>query len=687
MAHRTAREGHRILVSAPYGRDADAVTTMLRGQGYDVQVCASVAAIAAALDEHVGVILVTEEALHGDLRALREALDAQPPWSDIPFVVLAAPRTGRLGSAAVIESLGDLANNFVVLDRPTGKASLVSATTLAMRSRQRQFEMRDRVAELDASRAALAASEAELRLIADSLPVLIGFVDRTYRYRFANQAYEDWFYMPPEQVVGREVREIVGSGGFEARYEAMARALAGESVRMELPWPHRDGRRRDAEIRYLPRWDAKGEIDGFHVFVLDITDRKITTETLEQRVAERTATLALEAANREKVEAALRQSQKMEAVGQLTGGIAHDFNNMLTGIMGSLEVLKRRIATGNLNGAERFMDAALVSAQRAAGLTSRLLAFSRRQSLDPQPLDVNELLHSLEELVQRSIRENISLRVIAGEGLPRAVADANQLESAILNLAINARDAMPDGGVLTIETSAVEIGEKSVDSAPDLKPGRYVMVSVSDTGVGIAPEILDKIFEPFFTTKPIGQGTGLGLSMVYGFARQSGGQVRAHSAAGEGTSMKIYLPATDAPDEKREVAGRPRAQGDGQTVLLVEDDLSVRLLVSEVLGELSYATIEAGEAGAAVAILQSDRHIDLMVSDVGLPGMNGRQLAEIARQHRPGLPILFITGYAENAAIRAGFLGTNMAMITKPFALDVLAAKINEMIRDTLAVG
>jgi PAS domain S-box-containing protein len=682
VGHRTAAEGHKVLVVAPFGRDAEAVVRLLRDQRYDAHACVDLDAAAASLDEHVGVVVLTEEAMRIGAPALRAALAAQPTWSDIPFILLTARRrSANSAPEGVRAHLPELAGNAIVLERPLGSTSLLTATASAMRSRQRQFETRDRMYELEMSRAALAASEEELRRIADALPVLIAFVDRSGRYRFANGAYEDWFYIPPEQVVGRHVREVLGEDAYQVRRADIRRALAGETVRMEVAVPHRDGPPRDAEIRYLPRRTPAGEVDGFHVFGMDITDRKQTEKLLAERVAERTSALQAEMENRARAEAALLQSQKMEAVGQLTGGIAHDFNNMLTGVIGAMDIMKRRIAGGRYDDLDRFMDAATTSAQRAAALTARLLAFSRRQSLDTRPIEIDRLIASLEQLLRRSIRESIALHIVPATEPLWAETDANQLENAILNLTINARDAMPDGGQLTIETRVVELDSAYVATRPDIEPGRYVVIAVSDTGVGMPSELLAKVFDPFFTTKPIGQGTGLGLSMVYGFVRQSGGQVRIHSQPGAGTTVSLYLRAVHAPRECDPAAAHAAvAEGSGQTVLLVEDDSSVRLLVREVLEELSYETLEAEEPNAAIAILSSDRHIDLMVSDVGLPGMNGRQLAEIARQHRPGLPILFVTGYAENAAIRADFLGTNMAMITKPFAIQDLSAKIREML-------
>jgi signal transduction histidine kinase len=408
---------------------------------------------------------------------------------------------------------------------------------------------------------------------------------------------------------------------------------------------------------------------------------------LEDQVRARTAELEealarlrAETAERELAEASLRQIQKMEAVGQLTGGIAHDFNNMLTGIVGSIDLMRRRIAEGRIDELDRYMDTAAASTARAAALTHRLLAFARRQSLDPQPVEINSLIRSMSDLIERAVDETIEFRMVLAPDLPCGNIDANQLENAILNLALNARDAMPDGGALTIETGVIDLDQDHVATRPGLSPGRHLVIAVSDTGVGMAPDLVEQAFDPFFTTKPLGQGTGLGLSMVYGFARQSGGAVRIHSRIDVGTSVKLYLPTTEIGPAPRTESPPSVPCGEGERVLVVEDDPAVRMLVREVLEELRYQPVEFADPLEALPYLASEARIDLMISDVGLPGMNGRQLAEMARAHRPGLPILFITGYAENAAIRAGFLGANMAMITKPFSLTDLAAKVSQMV-------
>lgn len=414
--------------------------------------------------------------------------------------------------------------------------------------------------------------------------------------------------------------------------------------------------------------------------LIDLSESELrlqrTLETLEQQVEERTAQLRSN-------EEALRQSQKMEAVGQLTGGIAHDFNNMLTGIIGSLELLRRRVSRGKLDDLDSLIDLGVTSANRAAGLTHRLLAFSRRQSLDSKPVQINQLVTSMGELLQRSINESITLDMRLPEQLWTAEADPNQLESALLNLVINARDAMPNGGSLSVETSNRHLDSVFTAAYGTLAPGDYVELSVSDTGCGIPENVMGRVFDPFFTTKPIGQGTGLGLSMIYGFARQSRGHVTIHSEVDKGTTVSLFLPrfmGEMTTQEAQNPTLLPFANA-GETVLIVEDDPAVRVLVSAVLKELGYHFVEAADANTALPIIESEQRIDLLISDVGLPGMNGRQMAEIGRQMRPDLKVLFITGYAEHAAVRGGFLDPGMQLITKPFTFDLLTAKVREMIR------
>ena len=400
-------------------------------------------------------------------------------------------------------------------------------------------------------------------------------------------------------------------------------------------------------------------------------------ETLEQRIADRTAELM-------RAEELLRQAQKMEAVGQLTGGIAHDFNNLLTGISGSLDLLQKRVVQGRVDDLDRYLIAAQGAAKRAAALTHRLLAFSRRQTLDPKPTDVRKLVLGMADLIRRTVGPEITVETVDMVGLWPAMVDPPQLENALLNLCINARDAMPDGGRITIETANRWMDDRGARDH-DLPPGQYLSLCVSDTGSGMPPDVIARAFDPFFTTKPLGQGTGLGLSMIYGFARQSGGQVRIYSEVGQGTMVCIYLPrhygeGIDPNTESAQRSEAPRAF-EGETVLVIDDEPTVRMLVTDVLEDLGYAAIEAEDGPSGLRTLQSDARVDLLVTDVGLPGgMNGRQVADAARVIRPGLKVLFITGYAENAVVGNGHLNPGMEVLTKPFAMDDLAAKIRALI-------
>jgi signal transduction histidine kinase len=434
---------------------------------------------------------------------------------------------------------------------------------------------------------------------------------------------------------------------------------------------------------YQPIRDATGAVVGIFVEGADVTDRKMLERDLqslnadlEQRVRDRTQELV-------EAQEALRQAQKMEAVGQLTGGIAHDFNNLLQGITGSLEIVQRRVAQGRVGELDRFISGATAAANRAAALTHRLLAFSRRQPLDPRPVKVNPLVASLEDLIRRTTGEQIELEMVLGTGLWTTLCDPNQLENSLLNLAINARDAMPHGGTLTIETRNAQLDDHFAASQRDVRPGHYVCVCVSDTGTGMSADTIARAFEPFFTTKPLGQGTGLGLSMVYGFARQSEGYARIYSEVGQGTTIKLYLPRHYGVAERDEALPgltQEHVTDAGEIVLVVEDDVVVRSLIVEVLGELGYQAVEAHDGPTGLDKLQTMDRIDLLVTDIGLPGLNGRQVADAGRALRPDLRVLFMTGYAENAALASGFLEPGMSMITKPFAMEALATQIRTMI-------
>ncbi|MCB5203818.1 PAS domain-containing protein [Neorhizobium sp. T786] len=463
----------------------------------------------------------------------------------------------------------------------------------------------------------------------------------------------------PREIIGRKVLDFVLAADRDCVRQSLQKAIDNTHAEFEVGVAHVDGSLR------LVSWMTSREGGVIYAYGRDITIERQQKLVLEQ------------------TEDQLRQAQKMEAVGQLTGGIAHDFNNMLTGVIGALSIIKRRVAAQRVDDLDKFIDAATSSAHRAAALTHRLLAFSRRQSLDRRPVDVTHLIGSMEDMFQRTIGEQVELLINTPGETWKAVTDANQLESAILNLVINARDAMPQGGKLTIETTNVVLSETDLARGESLQPGSYVVMAVSDTGTGMSQATIEKAFDPFYTTKPIGQGTGLGLSMIYGFAQQSGGHVRIYSQLGIGSTIKLYLPRSfeEASAQKNPIGSDyvpPR--GEGETIVVVEDDASVRLLITDVLKDLGYRVLEAADGSEALPLIEGAGRLDLLISDVGLPGLNGRQLAEIAMTARPSIKVLFITGYAAMAASRSDFLAPGMEMITKPFAIDDLARRVREML-------
>jgi PAS domain S-box-containing protein len=525
------------------------------------------------------------------------------------------------------------------------------------------------------SEEALRASEARLRQLNADLerqvieraqargltwklsPDLLGALNAKGYFETANPAWESVLGWTEPEVLSMSIFELLHPDDLEHTRAGFELTQVGQPA-----------------LRFVNRYRCK---DGRYRWIswIGIPEEGYVYCTGRDVTAERDAEIELASAQE-----ALRHSQKMEAIGQLTGGVAHDFNSLLTGILGSLDLIRRRIAAGRVHEIQRFMDAASTSARRAAALTHRLLAFARRQSLDIRPNDVNRLIANMEDLLRRTLGEHIELQCSLAADSWTAFTDANQLESAILNLALNARDAMPDGGCLTIETANTRLDASFTSSQDEVNPGDYVVVGVADTGTGMPPDVVAKAIDPFFTTKRVGAGTGLGLSMVYGFAKQSQGHLRIHSEVGHGTTVKLFLPRAlqDAVNLEKPAVSTPR--GRGETILVVEDDATVRLVLAEVLGELGYNVLLASDARPAIPILQSNQQIDLMLSDVMLPHINGRKLAEIARDYRPSLKVLFVSGYAENATFRSDFLDAGMDMLTKPFALDDLGARVRTMI-------
>ena len=446
-----------------------------------------------------------------------------------------------------------------------------------------------------------------------------------------------------------------------------------------------DGEWRLFSIRAVPAFDPGGEIREWVGVHTDITDQRGAeealrhlNETLEERVEQAMR-------EREAAQDALRQAQKMEAVGQLTGGIAHDFNNLLTVVVGNIDMAQRALKqAGGEPRAERVLASAQKGAERAAALTQRLLAFSRRQPLAPKPLDVDKLVQGMSDMMHRSLGEIVRLEIVTSPGLWRIEADPNQLEAALLNLAVNARDAMPGGGVLTVETANARLDEAYAQQNAEVPPGQYVCIAVTDTGSGMPKELLEKVFEPFFTTKEVGKGTGLGLSMVYGFVKQSGGHVKLYSEEGKGTTVRMYLPrmlGEAAPEAEAEIVPGLEVSRAAETILVVEDDDDVRAYTVNVLRDLGYRVIEAHDGLSALRLLERQgAPVELLFTDVVMPGMSGRELADEARKIQPDLRVLYTSGYTRNAIVHGGRLDAGVEMIAKPFTADALAQKVRDML-------
>jgi PAS domain S-box-containing protein len=528
-------------------------------------------------------------------------------------------------------------------------------------SEQKRLQLIDELMKLDRQQAAMLAQRtAELDTFWEISPDLLVMVDFKGIFLRVNPAWKAVLGRDPRELVGSSILDLVHPDDRTSTQRALDHATGQVLPLFENRYLHIDGTYRWIGWTAAP---GSGLIFGLGKHM-----------TYEKQRSE-----ALRAA-----EEALRQSQKMEAVGQLTGGLAHDFNNLLMGVSGNIELLQARVNQGRFEELGRYIGAALEGSRRAASLTHRLLAFSRRQTLAPKPTDVDQLVRGMEELIRGTVGPAIEMRVNGTPGLWSTMVDPHQLENALLNLCINARDAMPDGGRLRIETSNLRL-EAHAARKLELEPGRYVALSVGDTGTGMSPEVVSRAFDPFFTTKPIGMGTGLGLSMIYGFARQSGGGVQIISSVGRGSEVRIFLPMLEETvgDREEDDADEPliaKAAG-GETVLVVDDEPAVRSLMAEVLVELGCHVLQAEHGAAALVILESNAPIDLMISDVGLPGgVNGRQLADAARVLRPELNVLFVTGYAEKAALGDGVLEPGMHVLPKPFSIAALNARVTELL-------
>ena len=627
------RDGNRILVVDDNAATRYSVRRVLEHHGYSVEEAGTGGEGLEQLARLPFDALVLDVNLP-DMSGfdLVRTLRADPATSLLPVVHVSA---ASIATGDVITGLDAGADAYLV--HPVDHGVLLATLRTLLRARRAED--------------ALHASEVRFREIFEHVGAPIAVVTGDLEVREANHAFKR--LLAEAGVDG--LAALFGEQPVDALCDALRRGGSWKG-RFCLHTPRGP---RVTEWRVTPHKDPGAGL----LYVEDQTEQHAREQEHRQRLDTANSELAVQIAERERTEMELQQAMKMDALGKLTGGIAHDFNNMLTGIIGALDMINGAVESGRLERIPRFASVASTSAFRAAALTQRMLAFARKQSLDTTAFEIGPRVSSLSELLARSIGENIALEFDLAEGLV-VVADANQLESVVLNLVINARDALRGSGRVTIAA-------RPAGSVPaDLPPGEYVSLTVSDDGPGIPPEIVGKVFEPFFTTKPIGQGTGLGLSMTYGFARQSGGTARVHSVVGQGTTIELLLPRGDSAASEAAVEDA-RAPGGAERILLVDDNELVRGMALEVLVDAGYEVVDCADAGEALQAVEG-REFDLLLTDVGLPGIGGRELADRVRERHPEMPVLFITGYAENAQNRQSFLGERMDMLLKPFNLNEL---------------
>jgi PAS domain S-box-containing protein len=675
----------RAVILAPKGRDASVAAALIREAGYHANICADLAALVHEIESGAGLAVIADEAIMtADLRGLVNWLNSQPSWSDFPIVLLTHQGGGpeRNPDAA---RLGQLLGNVTFLERPFHPTTLVSIVGSAVRGRRRQYQSRAILENLTESEDLLqtALSAGRLGALELHLPGFELEASDTCKVYFGRRAGEAFTY--------RDLLDSVHPDDRARRHATLEQALntGGDySIEYRLIWP--DGSQHWMDVRARAVRGADGSLKSLVGVCSDITARKTAeierenlleqlaaertalaelTATLEQRVEQRTADLLKEVAAREKAQEQLRQAQKMETIGQLTGGVAHDFNNLLMAVMGNLDLLRKRLPDDPR--LHRLVDGALQGAERGASLTQRLLAFARQQDLRAVPVDLSALVQGMGNLLERSLGPRVALRLDLPEGLPPARIDANQLELAILNLAINARDAMPDGGSIEIRVAKHQVQNDAV-----LKSGTYLKLSVIDTGAGMTPDILKRAIEPFFSSKPLGKGTGLGLSMVHGLVVQLGGTLELSSAIGKGTTATMVLPIATSAPEAETPAAAPQQIKRSAIILFVDDDPLIAMSTTEMLEDLGHRVIGASSALHALDILRSEQPIDLMVTDHVMPGMTGIELAAATRQVRPSLPILLATGYAELPE------GTQLDLprLAKPYHQDQLRDQLDQLL-------
>lgn len=656
----------RALVLAPLGRDGPVAADMLKAAGIEGFVCPSLSSLVAELDRGAGLVVVTEEAIAtADLRLLARWIDEQEEWSDLPFILLTGRGGGLERNPAAARHL-ELLGNVTFLERPFHPTTLVSMARAALRGRRRQYEARSRLI-------ALKESESRFRTLFDTMDegfCVIEFLDgphgplSDYIHVQANPAYER--HAGIANVVGQRVREMVPDEAEEWVKLYRNVLVTGEPIRFERELIATGRHLELASFRVEPA--SRREVA---VIFQDVTERRRAESALRElnETLERRVTSAVD--ERQRALAQLHEAQKLETLGQLTGGVAHDINNLLTPITGALDLLHRGMADSDSRAA-RLLDGALQSAERAKILVSRLLGFARRQSLETRAIDVADILEGMRDLVASSVGPSVEIRMLAGGELPPAKADPNQLELALLNLCVNARDAMGDGGVLTIAAERAVVGP---GATANLKPGGYVRLSVIDTGSGMDEATLAKAVEPFFSTKGVGRGTGLGLSMVHGLAAQLGGAFVLTSAPGAGTRADLYLPIADEPAEQvHRAAHAPCTPSRHLSVLLVDDEDLVRRGIAEMLRDLGHEVHQASNAAEALEKLRAGLPINAVITDQMMPRMTGAELADRVRHLRPQVPVLIVTGYT------GGDLQLGWPQLPKPFRQADLAVALERLV-------
>ena len=682
---RPGPSSERAVILAPIGRDASVAAALILEAGYHANVCGDLAALVHEIEAGAGLAVIADEAIKtADLRGLMTWLNAQPSWSDFPFVLLTHQGGGpeRNPDAA---RLGRVLGNVTFIERPFHPTTLVSIVGSAVRGRRRQYQTRAILADLTESESLLqtALNAGHLGALELHLPEFELEASDTCRAFFGRRPGEPFSY--------QDLLAAVHPDDRVRRLEVLDRTIktgADYSIEYRNIWP--DGSQHWVDVRARAVRRPDGSIKSLVGVSSDITARKVAeierenllaqlaaertalaelTATLEQRVEQRTTDLMKEVAARERAQEQLRQAQKMETIGQLTGGVAHDFNNLLMAVMGNLDLLRKRLPDDPR--LHRLINGALQGAERGASLTQRLLAFARQQDLRAVPVDLRVLIQGMSDLLERSLGPRVALRLEVPEGLPPARVDANQLELAVLNLAINARDAMPDGGSIEIK-----VCEYQASGDPALKSGSYLKLSVIDTGKGMTPDIVKRAIEPFFSSKPLGKGTGLGLSMVHGLAVQLGGALQLTSAVAKGTTATLVLPiATSAPEAQSPVLKSHKVNRSA-VILFVDDDPLIAMSTTEMLEDLGHHVIGASSGLHALDIIRSEQPIDLMMTDHVMPGMTGIELAAASRRVRPSLPILLATGYAE---LPDG-AQPDLPRLAKPYHQDQLRDRLDQLL-------